>query len=97
MTHITQATEWGASLRTTFMSQQIPVEEIAQWRAVKQAAVEVILNAGGTLSHHYDGTHRPVPVYPQEMGPVGPSVLHSLKRSLDPAGIMSPGVLVPPR
>jgi alkyldihydroxyacetonephosphate synthase len=95
MTHISQATEWGASIRTTFMGRQVPGEEIAQWQAVKQAAVEVILNAGGALSYHYDAAHRPAPVFSREMGPVGPTVLHSLKRSLDPAGIMNPGVLAP--
>lgn len=95
MTHITQATEWGASLRTTFLGHPLPGEEIAQWRAVKQAAVEVILNAGGVLGHPYDATPKPIPLFSSEMGPVGPTVLSSLKRSLDPAGIMNPGVLSP--
>ncbi|MGD1994246.1 MAG: FAD-linked oxidase C-terminal domain-containing protein, partial [Anaerolineae bacterium] len=97
MTRITRASEWGASLQTTFISKQIPGEEVAQWRAVKQATVEVILNAGGVLSHHYDAMNRPIPWFSQEMGPVGPTVLYGLKQSLDPAGIMNPGVLVPPR
>ena len=76
------------------MGCQVAGEEIAQWGAIKQAAVEVILNLGGTLSHYYDAAHRPVPWLSQEMGPLGPTVINSLKRSLDPAGIMNPGVLV---
>jgi alkyldihydroxyacetonephosphate synthase len=94
MTHISHIYEWGASLYTTFLGRQVEGQEVEQWWGIKRAATEAILAAGGTLSHHHGIGRDHVPWLEQEVGSVGMTALRSLKRSLDPAGIMNPGVLL---
>jgi alkyldihydroxyacetonephosphate synthase len=94
MTHVSHMYEWGASLYTTFLGRQVPGHEVEQWRAVKQAATDAILAAGGTLSHHHGIGRDHAPWLAQEVGPLGMTVLRALKTALDPVGIMNPGVLV---
>jgi len=50
--------------------------------------------AGATITHHHGvGTdHRET--YAQEIGPLAVDVLKAVKASLDPAGILNPGILV---
>jgi alkyldihydroxyacetonephosphate synthase len=71
-----------------------PEEPIAQWRAIKQAATDAIMAAGGTLSHHHGVGIDHAPWIAQEHGALGLSALRALKASLDPAGIMNPGKLI---
>lgn len=94
MTHISHIYEWGASLYTTFLGRQVLGQEIEQWWEVKRAATEAILAAGGTLSHHHGIGRDHAPWLEEEVGPVGIAILQALKQSLDPAGIMNPGVLI---
>jgi alkyldihydroxyacetonephosphate synthase len=96
MCHISHVYENGASLYFTVVSAQ-GEDPVAHWAPAKQAANEAILAAGGTISHHHGvGTdHRDG--YEREIGPVGVRVLQALKAELDPAGVLSPGVLVPLR
>ena len=94
MTHISHIYEWGASLYATFLGRQVPEQEIAQWWAVKQAATEAILTAGGALSHHHGIGRDHIPWLGQVAGPVGVAVLRALKQTFDPTGIMNPGVLI---
>ena len=53
--------------------------------------------AGGSITHHHGvGTdHRDW--YAREIGELGVDVLRAVKATLDPAGIMNPGVLLPLR
>ena len=71
--------------------------EIEQWTAIKTAASEAILAAGGTITHHHavGKTHRPW--FERERGDVSLAWLRAAKNALDPAGIMNPGTLLPPR
>ena len=94
MTHISHSYPWGASLYTTFLGRQVPGEEIAQWWAVKEAATEAILAAGGTLSHHHGIGRDHARWLREEVGPVGVKLLQAVKATLDPTGIMNPGVLL---
>ncbi|HWO20548.1 MAG TPA: FAD-binding oxidoreductase [Kofleriaceae bacterium] len=68
--------------------------ELAQWRAVKAAASEALVAAGGTITHHHavGRTHRPW--YDRERPPLFAEALRAVKRELDPHGILNPGVLV---
>lgn len=95
MTRFGHATPGGISLTTTFWGRRMPGQEIEQWWEIKQAATEAILEAEGTLSHHQGIGRDRVPWLGEEIGPVGMAVLKALKRTLDPEGIMNPGVLVP--
>ncbi|MEU9517441.1 FAD-binding oxidoreductase [Streptomyces sp. NPDC048224] len=94
MCHISHVYENGASLYFTVVSAQ-GKDAVAHWTRAKHAANDAILAAGGTITHHHAvGTdHRDW--YVREAGPLGVEALRAVKRSLDPAGLLSPGVLLP--
>jgi alkyldihydroxyacetonephosphate synthase len=60
------------------------------WGRVMRAT----LDGGGTIAHHHGIGRLRTPWLAEELGSAYP-VLTALKRALDPAGIMNPGVLVP--
>jgi alkyldihydroxyacetonephosphate synthase len=93
--HVSHVYPDGASLYFTFMARQRRSEEIAQWRAVKAAASEAIVEAGGTITHHHAVGRDHAPYMRAEIGELGLDVLRSVKEQLDPAGIMNPGKLLP--
>jgi alkyldihydroxyacetonephosphate synthase len=94
MCHVSHAYRDGASLYFTFVSARRPGEELEQWRAVKTAACDAIVAAGGTITHHHAVGRDHAPYMPAEVGELGVEVLRALKQRLDPAGIMNPGKLV---
>jgi alkyldihydroxyacetonephosphate synthase len=95
MCHISHVYPAGASLYFTVVSAQGD-DPVAHWDGAKRAASDAIIGAGGTISHHHGvGTdHRDW--YAREIGPLGAGILRAVKDRLDPAGILNPGVLVPP-
>ncbi|HEY4238518.1 MAG TPA: FAD-binding oxidoreductase [Kofleriaceae bacterium] len=68
--------------------------ELQQWAALKSAASEALASAGGTITHHHavGRTHRPW--YDRERPPLFAQLLRAQKRTLDPAGVLNPGVLI---
>jgi alkyldihydroxyacetonephosphate synthase len=94
MCHVSHVYPDGASLYYTFVTPQSP-DPLAQWRQVKTAASQAILEAGGTITHHHAiGTdHRAY--LPAEIGEVGVGLLRAIKAQLDPSGILNPGKLIP--
>jgi alkyldihydroxyacetonephosphate synthase len=92
--HISHVYPAGASLYFTVACAQLH-DPVAQWRAAKAAAATAMLDAGGSISHHHGvgADHRDP--YAQEIGPLGVALLHAVKRTLDPAGILNPGILLP--
>jgi alkyldihydroxyacetonephosphate synthase len=99
MTHISHACEYGASLNATFLGGQVndpdPLAKQAQWRVIKQSAIDAILAAGGTLAHHRGIGRNHVPWLGEKAGPLGLESLRALKQTFDPTGIMNPGILLP--
>jgi alkyldihydroxyacetonephosphate synthase len=93
--HLSHAYPDGASLYYTFIAPRQPGAEIEQWRAVKTAACEAIVGAGGTITHHHAVGRDHAPFMPAEVGALGLESLRALKERLDPAGIMNPGKLIP--
>ena len=94
MCHISHVYATGCSLYFTVVAKQSehPHE---QWAAAKRAASEAIVSHGGTITHHHAiGTdHRP---YMQsEIDPLAVTILRTVKNTLDPAGILNPGKLIP--
>ena len=53
MCHVSHLYETGASLYFTFLAAQAEGAEIEQWRAVKRAAGDAIVDGGGTITHHH--------------------------------------------
>lgn len=92
--HISHVYPTGASLYFTVVAGQRgnPIE---QWSAAKAAASQAIMNAGGTITHHHavGADHRPW--MSREVGELGVQVLRAVKATLDPAGILNPGKLIP--
>jgi len=91
--HISHVYPSGASLYFTVASAQL-ADPIAQWQAAKAAAGEAILAAGGSITHHHGVGSQHRELYPREVGPLGIEVLRAVKATLDPAGILNPGILL---
>jgi alkyldihydroxyacetonephosphate synthase len=71
-----------------------PAEAEAKYDAAWRAALDAAIDAGGTLSHHHGVGRSKAPKLGRELG-AGVDVLHALRNTLDPAGILNPGNLVP--
>jgi alkyldihydroxyacetonephosphate synthase len=92
--HVSHVYVTGASLYFTVVAAQRG-DPIEQWRRAKAAASDAMVAAGATITHHHAvGTdHRPW--MRAEVGDLGVEVLHAVKATLDPAGILNPGKLIP--
>ena len=95
MCHISHVYPAGASLYFTVVA-ALTTDPVAQWTTAKDAASRAIAAAGGTISHHHAVGRDHRPYLEDEIGPLGIEVLRAVKATLDPTGIMNPGVLVPP-
>ncbi len=91
--HISHVYAAGASLYFTIAAAQ-SAHPIEQWHRAKEAAGAAIAAAGGTITHHHGVGRDHVPWYQREIGELGVTALRSVKRTLDPAGILNPGVLL---
>ncbi|WP_336205870.1 FAD-binding oxidoreductase [Nonomuraea sp. LPB2021202275-12-8] len=94
MCHISHVYETGASLYFTVVTAQ-EADPVAQWDRAKAAASEAIVRGGGTISHHHGVGRDHRDAYAAEIGPLGAAILRAVKREVDPAGILNPGVLIP--
>jgi alkyldihydroxyacetonephosphate synthase len=92
--HISHVYPTGASLYFTVVAGQRgnPIE---QWRKAKTAASDAMMRTGATITHHHavGADHRPW--MRDEVGDLGVQVLKAVKATLDPAGILNPGKLIP--
>ena len=93
--HLSHAYRDGASLYFTFLWPLARGREVAQWSALKAAATEALLAAGGTISHHHGVGAVHAPYLEREVGEQGVAVLAALARALDPHAVLNPGVLLP--
>ena len=69
---------------------------IEQWRAIKEAANDVVVAAGGTITHHHAVGRDHRPGYERECPPLFADALRAAKARLDPNGLLNPGVLIDP-
>ncbi|MEZ4406391.1 MAG: FAD-binding oxidoreductase [Polyangiales bacterium] len=78
----------------SFIGRYEPSRALAQWAAVKRAASDALRAHGATITHHHavGRTHRPW--YDGERPALFADALRAVKRTLDPAGVMNPGVLL---
>ena len=67
------------------------------WQEVKDAANEIVVAAGGTSTHHHavGRMHRPG-AYDLQRPDLFAQSLRAVKKTLDPNGILNPGVLIDP-
>ena len=92
--HISHVYPTGASLYFTVVAGQRgnPIE---QWHKAKAAASDAMMRTGATITHHHavGADHRPW--MRDEIGDLGVAILRAVKDTLDPAGILNPGKLIP--
>jgi alkyldihydroxyacetonephosphate synthase len=93
--HISHVYPAGASLYFTVGCAQLE-DPVAQWRTAKAAASDAILAAGGSITHHHGVGVDHRRWYEREIGELGVQALRAVKAQLDPAGILNPGILLPP-
>jgi alkyldihydroxyacetonephosphate synthase len=70
---------------------------LEQWRHVKHKASDAVVEAGGTITHHHSVGRDHMPWYQRQRPALFGEALAAAKRTLDPEGILNPGVLIPPR
>lgn len=91
--HISHVYETGCSLYFTVAAKEAD-DPLAQWAAAKSAASDAMIAAGATITHHHAVGTDHKPWFEREIGAVGVQTLRAIKESLDPAGILNPGVLI---
>ena len=69
---------------------------LAKWREIKRAASDAVVSLGGTVTHHHAVGRDHRSAYEQQSPQLYRQALRAAKQSLDPAGILNPGVLIDP-
>jgi alkyldihydroxyacetonephosphate synthase len=67
---------------------------LAAWRDIKQACNAAVIDFGGTSTHHHAVGRDHLSAYRREAPDLFRAALGDVKRRLDPAGIMNPGILL---
>jgi alkyldihydroxyacetonephosphate synthase len=70
--------------------------EVEQWDEIKAAVSDVLIDAGGTITHHHAVGRDHRPWYDRQRPEPFADALRAAKRALDPAGLLNPGVLIDP-
>ncbi len=78
----------------TFVAPARAGAELEQWDAIKSAVSRAILDHGGTITHHHAVGRDHRPWYDEERPELFAGALRAAKRTLDPGGILNPGVLL---
>ncbi|MCY3887186.1 MAG: FAD-binding oxidoreductase [Chloroflexi bacterium] len=73
-----------------------PGAELEQWNMIKAAGSDAVMNAGGTITHHHAVGRMHRPWYDAQRPDLFAGALREAKRSLDPNGVLNPGVLIDP-
>jgi alkyldihydroxyacetonephosphate synthase len=69
---------------------------LEQWGAIKNAASDALIAAGGTITHHHAVGRDHRPWYDRQRPELFATALRAAKSGLDPQGILNPGVLIEP-
>jgi alkyldihydroxyacetonephosphate synthase len=93
--HVSHVYPSGASLYFTIACAQLP-DPITQWRRAKAAAAAAIVAARGSITHHHGVGRDHREWLGGEIGDLGLAALAAVKRTLDPTGILNPGILIAP-
>ena len=68
--------------------------ELEMYAEIKQAASDAILASGGTITHHHAVGRLHRPWYDQQRPDLFAQSLKVVKRTLDPNGVLNPGLLI---
>ena len=75
-------------------SESRPADWLAAWREIKAAASDALIEHGGTITHHHAVGRMHRPWYDRQRPELFAAALRAIKRELDPAGVLNPGVLI---
>jgi len=84
----------GAAPYFTILAPGRRGSEIEQWDEIKHAVSEAILREGGTITHHHAIGRDHRPGYDAQRPDLFAAALRAAKGTLDPKGILNPGVLI---
>ncbi|HZJ26050.1 MAG TPA: FAD-binding oxidoreductase [Acidimicrobiia bacterium] len=73
-----------------------PGVRLEQWATVKTAAADALIAHGGTITHHHSVGRDHRRWYDRQRPDLFADALRAAKATLDPAGILNPGVLIDP-
>lgn len=91
MVHISHVYENGANLYFTFLSPVKKGDDIDDFKEFHTGLINTIHENNGSLSHHHGIGRMLGPWMSSEIGENALSLLKSIKKHLDPNGIMNPG------
>lgn len=96
--HVSHPYRDGASLYFIlfFRCPADPGQAVERWWRIKRAATEALIDHGGVLSHHHGIGRWHAPWMERALGTTGIELVDDVARSLDPQGILNPGVMTPP-
>ena len=77
----------------TFSAPGTPGREAQQWKTVKDAANEALIDLGGTITHHHAVGRMHASAWGRQRPDLFEATLRAAKQTLDPNGILNPGVL----
>ena len=86
----------GAAPYFTVLAPARRGSELEQWAEVKAAAADAIVAAGGTITHHHAVGRDHRPWYDRQRPDPFAAALRAAKESVDPQGLLNPGVLIDP-
>ncbi|UCE12433.1 MAG: FAD-binding oxidoreductase [Candidatus Heimdallarchaeota archaeon] len=91
-THGSHFYQSGANLYFTLTAPQEKDNEVEQYYRIKKRILDTFQMYGGTLSHHHGIGRAYGSWLPPEIGTEGIKLLKGIKKTLDPNGIMNPGI-----
>ena len=71
-------------------------DSLARWRDIKLATNEIVVGLGGTVTHHHAVGRDHRSGYVVQSPPLFRAALAGAKKTLDPSGVLNPGVLIDP-
>ena len=91
---ITHAYPDGLAPYFTVIARARDGRELDDWNELKNAASSVIMESGGTITHHHAVGREHRQYYDVERPDLFARSLREVKRVMDPSGILNPGVLI---
>ena len=89
--HLSHLYPSGSSLYFTFLITGADDHDAeTRYREAWQQAARACTEAGGTITHHHGVGRLKAPFLAGELGETGTGVLSTIRKALDPAGIMNP-------
>jgi len=86
----------GINLYFTFAAiPNDPADMAAAYQDCWRRVIEATLAGGGGISHHHGIGRIRRPWLAEELGQAGVKLLRDIKKTVDPTGMMNPGVLIP--